>query len=46
MVRVAIMVRFSENLLGFAICDIYICKNFGDGEGVNECLYISSFLSQ
>ena len=37
--------RCSENLLFFPICDIYInFQNLGDGEKVNDCLYISHFL--
>ena len=42
-----IMVRYSENLPRFAICDIYyiyICYNFGDMGRINDCVYISHFL--
>ena len=39
------MVRYSENLLCFAICDIYIyLKNLGDGQGLNDCAYISRLI--
>ena len=35
-IHVVIMVKFCENFLCFAICDIYICHNLGDGESVNN----------
>ena len=49
-VSVLTMVRYSEHLLCFAICDIYIyMKNFGDGEGMNDsvcmCVYIYIYIS-
>ena len=45
-VSVVIMVRYSENLLCFAICDIYVCILviiYGMG-GVIDFVYISRFL--
>ena len=38
-----IMVRYCVNLTCFAICDIYL-KNFKDGEGLNDCVYVSRFI--
>ena len=44
-VSVVIMIRYNENLLRFAICDIYVyLKNLADGEVVNDCVYISFYI--
>ena len=39
-VSVAIMVRYSENLLYFAIYDIYILEEFGGQGGMNVYTYL------